>query len=91
MRDITSRPLLYAKAILFLLLAAMAAALLLAPAPRWRDAALLAICIWACCRAYFFAFYVIEHYVDPRFRYRGLWSVLVAAIKRGSSAADGVP
>lgn len=88
MRDITSRPLLYAKAILFVLLAAIAAALLLARDPNGRDALLLAICIWAACRAYFFVFYVIEHYVDPRFRYRGVWSVLVAAVRRRSSAAD---
>jgi len=92
MRDLTSRPLLYAKAILFVLLAAIAAALLLlARDPRWQDAALLAVCIWAACRAYFFVFYVLEHYVDPRLRYRGVWSVFVAALRRRSSAADDAP
>lgn len=86
MRDITSRPLLYAKAILFVLLAAIAGALLLARELRWQDAALLGICIWAACRAYFFLFYVLEHYVDPRLRYRGLWSALVAACTRSRRA-----
>jgi hypothetical protein len=85
MRDITSRPLLYVKAVLFVLLAAIAAALLLAREPRWQNAALLGSCIWAACRAYFFVFYVLEHYVDPRLRYRGVWSVLVAAVRRRSA------
>jgi hypothetical protein len=34
----------------------------------------LAIAIWAFARAYYFAFYVIEPYIDPHFRYAGLWS-----------------
>jgi hypothetical protein len=88
MRDITSRPLLYAKAILFVVLSALCALLILSRDFHWRDGVLLAICIWAACRAYFFVFYVIEHYVDPSFRYRGVWSVLVAALRRRSSAAD---
>ncbi len=36
---------------------------------------LLAIAVWAFCRAYYFAFYVIEKYIDPRFRFDGLISV----------------
>ena len=26
------------------------------------------------CRAYYFAFYVIERYADPSFKFSGLWS-----------------
>ena len=40
---------------------------------------LVAVCclaIWAFCRAYYFAFYVIENYIDPKFRFAGLLSVL---------------
>ena len=40
--------------------------------PRLEILVLLVICIWASCRAYYFAFYVIEHYVDPDFRFSGL-------------------
>jgi hypothetical protein len=35
---------------------------------------LLAIAVWCFARFYYFAFYVIEHYVDPGFRFSGLWS-----------------
>ena len=38
-------------------------------------AALLAVSVWAFCRAYYFAFYVIERYVDPTYRFSGLGSV----------------
>ena len=38
---------------------------------------LLTISVWCFCRAYYFAFYVIEHYVDPGYRFSGLWSFVV--------------
>jgi hypothetical protein len=37
-----------------------------------REALLLALAVWAFCRAYYCAFYVIERYVDPSFRFSGL-------------------
>ena len=37
-------------------------------------AVLLVLIVWAFCRAYYFVFYVIEHYVDSRFRFSGLWA-----------------
>ena len=44
----------------------------------------LAIAIWAFARAYYFAFYVVEHCIDPGHKYAGLLSFLkymVAASK----------
>ena len=35
---------------------------------------LLAVSVWCFCRFYYFAFYVIEHYVDSNYRFAGLWS-----------------
>jgi len=32
--------------------------------------------IWSFCRVYYFAFYVIERYIDPSFRFSGLISAL---------------
>ena len=74
MTDIKSPRLLYAKGALFLLLGLLASGVLLALAPDVRVAALLAIAVWAFARAYYFAFYVVEHYVDPGFRFAGLTS-----------------
>lgn len=72
MRDLTSPRLIYLKGFLFLLTGCFAAALLLALTQSWQVAALLAISIWSFCRCYYFAFYVIQHYVDSEFRFAGL-------------------
>ena len=74
MADITSKPLLYTKGFLFLLAGVMASALLIVEHPSWKVALLLVIAVWSFARFYYFAFYVIEHYVDPGFKFAGLWS-----------------
>ena len=64
------------KALLFLVIGAASAVLLWLEAPYWRVALLIVLMIWSFCRAYYFAFYVIERYVDPQFRFSGLWSAV---------------
>lgn len=76
MRDLTDVFWIKAKGVLFLLLGLLSGGLLLAHLPSLRIAALLLITIWAFCRAYYFAFYVIEKYVDPSFRFSGLGSAV---------------
>ncbi len=72
LRDLTHPRSIQLKGVLFLLLGVLAAGLILAESPSPRTVALLAITIWAFCQAYYFAFYVIEKYVDPSFRSSGL-------------------
>jgi len=74
MGDIKDPRLLYAKGILFLIAGVTAAALILIENPTLKTACLLAIAIWCFARAYYFAFYVVEHYVDPAYKFAGLWS-----------------
>ena len=62
------------KGVLFLLLGIAAAALLILESPSWKVVGLLALAIWCFCRFYYFAFYVIEKYVDPSYKFSGLWS-----------------
>jgi hypothetical protein len=76
MKDIRDPRLLYAKGFLFLFGGLLAAGLLLAESPSWKVAVLLAIAVWCFARAYYFAFYVIEHYVDPSYRFAGLGDFL---------------
>lgn len=71
--DIKSTRLLYLKGGLFVLLGGLSAALLIAEHPTAKTALLLALCIWSFCRAYYFAFYVVQHYADPNYRFAGLW------------------
>ena len=84
MGDLTNPRVIKLKGFLFLLLGVLSSALLLAPALTLRNAALLAIAIWSFCRFYYFAFYVIEHYVDPSFRFAGLGSFVAYLLKRRS-------
>jgi hypothetical protein len=82
MSDIRNPKLLYLKGALFLVLGLMAAGILLAEHPNVRFAALLALAIWAFARAYYFVFYVIEHYVDPGYKFAGLWSFAQYVLRR---------
>lgn len=91
MADLKSPTLIYLKGFLFLLLGLFSAGWLLVQVGNWQVAALLAIAIWAFCRAYYFVFYVIEHYVDPQYKFAGLGSFVVylwAKRQRKASAAD---
>lgn len=74
MKDLTSSGWIKAKGILFLLLGILAGALLTLEHPTWKVAGLLALTVWCFCRFYYFAFYVIEKYVDPSYKFSGLWS-----------------
>jgi hypothetical protein len=76
MTDLTNPRVLWLKAGLFVLCGVLAGVGLLLEHPTLRTALLLGLAIWSFCRAYYFAFYVIEHYIDPTFRYAGLLSVL---------------
>jgi hypothetical protein len=71
-RDITSPRMLYVKGMLFLLTGALAAVLLILEKPTLKIALLLALAIWCFARAYYFAFYVVQHYIDPGYRFAGL-------------------
>jgi hypothetical protein len=84
-RDLSSKSLIIAKGLLFLLLAGLTATLLLLDAPTLRTGALIAILMWASCRFYYFLFYVLERYVNPELRYAGVLALLVQLSRnRGS-------
>jgi len=76
MRDLKSPALIKLKAVLFLLLGTSSAGLILARAPSVEILILLVITIWSFCRIYYFAFYVIETYLDATYKYSGLFSLL---------------
>ena len=82
MKDLTDARWIKLKGILFLLIGIISAVLLVLEQPTARVGILLAICVWCFCRFYYFAFYVIEKYVDPGYRFSGLWSFAVYLFKR---------
>ncbi len=74
MGDLKSKNLIILKGFLFLFAGVVAAVTLLAENWNPRNALLLAIAVWSLCRFYYFAFYVIEHYVDSTYKFSSLWS-----------------
>jgi hypothetical protein len=50
--------------------------------PSLKVVGLLVVAIWSFCRFYYFAFYVIEHYVDPSYHFAGLGSFISYLIRR---------
>ncbi len=82
--DIARPSVLYLKAGLFLLGGTLASTILLLEHPTLKVAAMLLLAVWCCTRAYYFAFYVVQHYIDPSYRYAGLGSFLRYAWRRRS-------
>lgn len=81
MADITSPRVLYVKAGLFVVAGLLASGMILVEMPTLKATLLLALAIWSFARAYYFAFYVVEHYVDPGYKFAGLWSFLRHAMR----------
>lgn len=82
MRDLQNPKLMWLKAGLFLLLGGASLALVWLDAPTLKTAALLTLAVWSFCRAYYFAFYVLERYVDPSFKFSGLGALLAHLLRR---------
>jgi hypothetical protein len=83
MADLKNPLLIWTKGFLFLGLGLLASALLVLQAPRVTVVLLLSLAVWAFCRFYYFAFYVIQHYVDPTYRFSGLIAFLRYAFQKG--------
>lgn len=76
MTDLKSKKLIACKGFLFIGIAVLSGGLLFARQPDPRTAFLVMVLIWASARAYYFLFYVLHEYVDPRYKYAGLLSML---------------
>ena len=83
MKDLQSTRAIWIKGWLFLLIGIMAGGILLLENLSWRTALLLGFCVWGFSRFYFFAFYVIERWVDPGYKFSGLGSFFLYALRKG--------
>ncbi len=82
MADIKKVWLLYLKGGLMFIVGLLASLLLISIHFELKTLVLLAFAIWGFCRAYYFAFYVIEHYIDPSYKYSGLIDFAKYSLKR---------
>jgi hypothetical protein len=76
MRDLRSPRLIWTKVVLFLFIGFVSSSLILLETPEARVGLLLVLAVWSFCRAYYFAFYALERYVDPSYRFSGLISLV---------------
>ncbi len=86
MGDLKNPKWIYLKGFLFLVLAVASCGLILYEFRNPRLMLLLAIAIWASARFYYFAFYVIEHYVDPNYKFAGLGAFVMYLLRGGSKS-----
>jgi hypothetical protein len=86
MRDITNPKVLFLKGFLFLFAGLLASALLILEHPTLKVALLLSTAVWCFARFYYFAFYVVQQYADPGYRFSGLWSFTVYLLRRRKAA-----
>ena len=89
MSDLKDPRWIHLKGWLFLLIGLMSVTLILIEVFSWRIATLLALSVWAFCRFYYYAFYVIEKYVDGDFRFAGLGSFLAWVMRRRRERSPG--
>ena len=82
MKDLTNPVWIKVKGLLFLFIGTVAAILIFLDSLTLRTAILLVLAIWGFCRFYYFAFYVIEKYVDPNYKFSGLISFARYLLKR---------
>jgi len=80
--DIKSTKLMWVKGTLLLLIGVVSSALILLETASLTVGLLLALSVWSFCRAYYFAFYVIEHYVDSGYRFSGMISFVQYALRK---------
>ena len=82
MKDLSNPFWIKLKGLLFLFIGIVAVVLVFLDSPTLKTGLLLGLAIWGFCRFYYFAFYVIEKYVDPAYKFSGLISFARYLFKR---------
>lgn len=77
MNDLQDKRLIVIKGFLFLAILILSTILLLSRHFDWPTFLLIALIVWSSARFYYFLFYVIEKYVDSRYKFAGIYSFLV--------------
>lgn len=82
MGDLQNPKWMYLKGLLFGVILGISVFIILLETRSWRIALLLGLIVWSAARLYYFMFYVIEKYVDPHFKFAGIFSFLGYLIKK---------
>jgi hypothetical protein len=88
--NLTNPRLIKAKGLLFLFLGILSSGFLILERPTLKVGLLLIVAIWSFCRFYYFAFYVIEKYIDSDYRFSGILSFLRYLLWRNREHRGGL-
>ncbi len=80
--DLKNPKLIWLKGVLFGVMLVVSGGLIVALTRDWLVAGLVLLVAWSAARVYYFMFYVIEKYVDPTYRFAGMWDFAMYAIGR---------
>jgi hypothetical protein len=86
MKDLSNMKVIYFKGVLFLVMGVLCSVLLIIECPTIKTGFLLGAAVWSFARLYYFAFYVIEHYVDSSYKFSGIWSFVRYLCRKDKSA-----
>lgn len=82
MREIENKNLIYLKGFLFLIVGLLSCLFLLVGNFSFIRLLFLILAIWGFCRFYYFMFYVVEKYVDGKYKFSGVGSFLIYLFNR---------
>ena len=88
MKDLDKPGWMYLKAGLFLAILGLSVAVIINETRSWKVAVLLAAIIWSAARLYYFMFYVIEKYVDPGYRFAGIFAFIGYLLRKKKPGQD---
>lgn len=80
--DLKNPKLIWLKGMLFGVMLVVSGGLIVVLTRDWLVAGLVLLVAWSAARVYYFMFYVIEKYVDPTYRFAGMWDFAMYAIGR---------
>lgn len=75
-RELQNVVLIYFKAWLFFIILLISTVAIIVETHSVYIAVLLVLVIWSTARLYYFMFYVIEKYIDPKFKFSGIFAAL---------------
>jgi hypothetical protein len=80
--DLKDPRLIYLKGFLFGVILLTAAGVIIVQTRDWLIAGMVVLVVWSSARGYYFMFYVIEKYVDPGYRFAGVFDFVRYAAGR---------
>lgn len=84
MRNLTDPFWMWVKAVLLGVIALVSGGVVWMKVGGWEVAVLLGLLVWSSCRVHYFLFHVLERWVEPGGRFRGISELVVRAWKSRS-------